>query len=241
MKERRDILLIEGKPLHYRVRQNRRARKFSVTVSRDEGVVVVVPRGGALRDVPGMMASWVPWLHEKAEEFECWELPVAQQYASGSEILFRGEPRRLEVSGLPRGRKRSKVELQGDTLLMQVTAQDFWDLRPLLERWLRKEAKIAIHERVGERGMEMGLIPSRVIIGYRKTRWGSCSSRETLSFNSRLIMAPDWVLDAVVVHEICHLRHMNHSRQFYAMVEEYCPLHQEAQKWLKDHRELILL
>jgi predicted metal-dependent hydrolase len=241
LKERRDILLIEGKPLHYRVRQNRRARKFSVTVSRDEGVVVVVPRGGALRDVPGVMARWVPWLQEKAEEFECWELPTAQQYASGSVILFRGEPRRLEVVALPPARKRGKVDLEGDTLVMKLPAAEIWDLRPLLERWLRKEAQVAIHECVMDRAREIGLVPSRVIIGHRKTRWGSCSSRETLSFNYRLIMAPDWVLDAVVVHEICHLRHMNHSRHFYALVEEYCPRHQEAQQWLKDNRELVQL
>jgi hypothetical protein len=241
LKERRDILLIEGKPLHYRVRQNRRARKFSVTVSRDEGVVVVVPRGGALRDVPGVMARWIPWLQERAEEFECWELPAAQQYASGSEILFRGKPRCLEVVPLPPARKRSKVDLQGETLVLHLPATEIWDPRPVLERWLRKEAQMAIHECVFDRAPEIGLVPRRVIIGYRKTRWGSCSSRETLSFNYRLIMAPDWVLDAVVVHEICHLRHMNHSRHFYEMVEKYCPRHHDAQQWLKNNGDRIHL
>src|SRR3989338_5484159 len=78
-----------------------------------------------------------------------------------------------------------------------------------------------------------------VSIRSQRTRWGSCSSRNTISLNWRLIMAPDWVSDYVVYHELAHLTHMNHSKEFWQLVERYVPNHKDAQKWLKDHHALL--
>ncbi len=81
----------------------------------------------------------------------------------------------------------------------------------------------------------------RISIRDQKTRWGSCSSKGTLSFNWRLMLAPPAVLDYVVVHELCHLTHMNHSAAFWQKVESVCPDYRAARKWLKDHgHELVL-
>ncbi len=81
----------------------------------------------------------------------------------------------------------------------------------------------------------------RITIRDQKTRWGSCSARGTLSFNWRLMLAPPAVLDYVVVHELCHLTHMNHSAAFWALVESVCPDYRIHRKWLKEHgQELIL-
>lgn len=82
---------------------------------------------------------------------------------------------------------------------------------------------------------------SRISIRDQKTRWGSCSSRGTLSFNWRLMLAPPAILDYVVVHELCHLTHMDHSPAFWQAVGEVCPDYRTARKWLKDHgQELVL-
>lgn len=82
---------------------------------------------------------------------------------------------------------------------------------------------------------------TRITIRDQKTRWGSCSAKGTLSFNWRLMLAPPAVLDYVVVHELCHLTHMNHSKAFWALVESVCPDYRTHRKWLKEHgQELIL-
>lgn len=82
---------------------------------------------------------------------------------------------------------------------------------------------------------------NRITIRNQKTRWGSCSARGTLSFNWRLMLAPPAILDYVVVHELCHLTHMNHSAAFWQKVESVYPDYRTARKWLKEHgQELVL-
>ncbi len=82
---------------------------------------------------------------------------------------------------------------------------------------------------------------NRITIRDQKTRWGSCSAKGTLSFNWRLMLAPPAVLDYVVIHELCHLTHMNHSKAFWALVESACPDYRTHRRWLKEHgQELVL-
>lgn len=81
----------------------------------------------------------------------------------------------------------------------------------------------------------------RITIRDQKTRWGSCSAKGTLSFNWRLMLAPPAVLDYVVVHELCHLTHMDHSKAFWALVESVCPDYRIHRKWLKEHGQTLIL
>ena len=81
----------------------------------------------------------------------------------------------------------------------------------------------------------MGVSYGRIAIREQKTRWGSCSSKGNLNFNWRLILAPEEVLDYVVVHELAHRREMNHSKAFYAVVESVLPDYRQARRWLRDH------
>ncbi|MCM1268886.1 MAG: M48 family metallopeptidase [Bacteroidales bacterium] len=81
----------------------------------------------------------------------------------------------------------------------------------------------------------------RITIRDQKTRWGSCSAKGTLSFNWRLMLAPPAVLDYVVVHELCHLTHMDHSKAFWTLVESVCPDYRIHRKWLKEHGQELTL
>ena len=237
MPDRRDIILIGGKPLSYRVRRHRRARSFQVNVSPGDGVEVVIPWRASFKDVPGLMDGWREWLQEKADKFDCWQGPQVKQYASGSQLLILGRLCTLEVSALPAGRSRSRVTLEADRLKMALPPESIWDPRPALEKWLRKLARRELDDRLAHWTQVTGLHPEKVIIGDRKTRWGSCSSRKTLSFCYRLVMATPDVIDAVIIHELCHLKHLNHSQRFYALLERHSPDHLEARAWLRDNHD----
>lgn len=104
-----------------------------------------------------------------------------------------------------------------------------------LEKRYRKAAKEYIPGRVAYFHQFTGGTYDKIVIRDQKTRWGSCSSNKTLSFNYRLMLAPPHILDYVIVHELCHLKHMNHSSEFWDAVEAVLPDYKERRKWLKEH------
>lgn len=110
-----------------------------------------------------------------------------------------------------------------------------------LERRYRQAAKEYIPKRADYFAQRIGVSYERIRIAEQKTRWGSCSSRGTLSFNWKLMLAPPKVLDYVVVHELCHLIEMNHSPRFWNLVEEIIPDYKEYRKWLKDNGNTLQL
>lgn len=114
-----------------------------------------------------------------------------------------------------------------------------------LEKRYRIAAKTYIPQRVAYYTSHYDYLIQRdyssITIRDQKTRWGSCSSRGTLSFNWRLMLAPPTILDYVIVHELCHLTHMNHSKDFWNCVETILPDYKERRKWLKEHGHELTL
>lgn len=102
------------------------------------------------------------------------------------------------------------------------------------------KAKRVIPVKVREYARIMGVNYGRITIRMQKSRWGSCSSKGNLNFNCLLMRTPDEIIDYVVVHELCHLKEMNHSPRFWAEVEKVIPDYKECRKWLKDHGNEIM-
>ena len=100
---------------------------------------------------------------------------------------------------------------------------------------LKSRAKAVFPERVAHYAPLVGVSPGRITIRAQKTKWGSCSSKNNLNFNCLLLLTPPEVLDSVVVHELCHLKHMDHSAQFYEEVLRICPDYKSCDRWLKEH------
>jgi predicted metal-dependent hydrolase len=126
------------------------------------------------------------------------------------------------------------VELLGQTLVVHHESQ-VPDLESSLERWYRAQAAIILERKARGFAAAFGVEYGRFSIRGQRTRWASCSHRGTLSFNWRLIMAPEPVVDYVVIHEVAHLKEMNHTRRFWGLVAERCPSWRQHKKWLDDH------
>jgi predicted metal-dependent hydrolase len=114
------------------------------------------------------------------------------------------------------------------------------DPRHISEVEARRAARELVAMLIDEEAPEIGVEPVRVQIGDQRSRWGSCSTRGTLSFNWRLVLAPFDVLDYVVVHELCHLREPNHSRRFWKLLESRRPGWHEQRDWLHEHGPELL-
>ena len=130
------------------------------------------------------------------------------------------------------GSSKGRVERRGPVLRVGAASLGESELRALLERWYRDEASVHLAGRVGHYAPRLGVRPSKVIIRGQRSRWGSCSAVGTVSLNWRLMMVPSALADYVVVHELCHLRHMNHSPRFWAMVSDIVPDYRERRRSL---------
>ena len=113
------------------------------------------------------------------------------------------------------------------------------NLNLAIEQWYRTQAKVLIKKRVDELSPQMGLTYNRIIIRGQKTRWGSCSNKRNLSFNWKLIMTPEPVIDYVIIHELAHLEEMNHTKSFWALVKKHCSRWHEHRRWLRENGKLL--
>lgn len=108
-----------------------------------------------------------------------------------------------------------------------------------LELWFKEQATAYIDIRLVELSDHCQLFPTSYMIKKYKARWGSCNNRGKLSFNYLLMMTPTWVIDYVIVHELCHLKHLNHSTKFWQLVAKNCPNYLQAKAWLKVHQSVL--
>ena len=233
--------MINGKVLKYQIRRHPRARKWKLSVNHQQGLVVTMPPGQKLADVDELLQEFQEWLEIHVSLEEAWDGPSVRQMATGDEILWLGIPRRLEITALSDGRQRRRVEVDGPRLIMELPADEVLDPRPVLIKSLKKKAKEDLLWRVDYWSMLTGLVPAKVIVGERKTRWGSCSGRGTLSFCYRLVMAPPAVIDCIVVHELCHLKVHNHGKAFWSLLESFLPKYHETHDWLTENSRKITL
>lgn len=154
------------------------------------------------------------------------------QLENGDELYFLGEKRTLRV--IREDRKRAKVVCAMDNLLLYVPYDaDYEYKRDQLEKWYRKEASIILTEKAEEFAEKLQVSYADIKIKDQKSRWGSCSSKGNLNFNWRIVMAPEPVCDYVVIHELCHLKYLDHSPRFWNLVERICPDYEQYKKWLK--------
>jgi predicted metal-dependent hydrolase len=113
--------------------------------------------------------------------------------------------------------------------------------RPAIERWYRRTARAEIAPRLDEAVASLGRAYTKLTIREQRTRWGSCSTTGAMSFNWRLLLGPEDVLDYVIWHEACHLVVMDHSRRFWALLERHRPGYRAPQRWLRDNGTALVL
>ncbi|MCW2991635.1 MAG: family metallopeptidase [Solirubrobacterales bacterium] len=214
--------------IEYTVRRSDRARRVRVTVHPQGEVEVVLPRRARDREAAAAVAELRPWIERRLAEAVVVRERIAER---GDTVPFLGEPLRLV-----REAGRTRAHRRGDALLVPAGEPG-----PAIERWYRRMARAEFEWRLDEAVADLGLTYASVRIGNQQTRWGSCSSTGAMSFNWRLLLAPEDVLDYVVWHEACHLRHLDHSPRFWGLLERHRPGYREQKAWLRRHGATLVL
>lgn len=209
---------------------NRRAQRYVLRLARDGAARVTVPRGGSAAEAVRFAERNAPWLERQLLR-QATSAP--KPWLSGSAILLRGERTLIEPGA---NGESGLIRFGGELLAVKDPAAD---LRPEIEHHLWRLASRELRARVIELALPHQLPVRRVNVRNQRSRWGSCSRRGTISLNWRLVQAPPFVRDYIILHELAHLREMNHSRRFWREVERLCPEYRQAERWLKGHGELL--
>jgi predicted metal-dependent hydrolase len=222
-------LLIGSQRVPLLVVRNARAGRYLLRLRPDGTARVTVPRGGSLTAAKAFALRHAAWLERQLERLRL-ETHPPSAWRIGTEILFRGETVRI-VAGEP-GWIRVGTE--------SVKASDAGgDFRPAIERHLRTLATRELPPQVLALAARENLTVRRITVRNQHSRWGSCSRRGTISLNWRLIQTPPFVQNYIFLHELLHLREMNHSARFWREVERACPEYRTAERWLKQHSKLL--
>ena len=209
------------------VRRSAKATRYRLSVGRDGTAVLTIPMRGSERQARQFLASQRDWLARTRRRLAA--LPrSAAVWTIGTSVLWRGQWRPID-----RAAETTPHVALGDERF-RVRGHE-GDLRPTLEAHFRRLARIELPPRTWELAAVTGVEVREVVVRDQRTRWGSCSASGTISLNWRLVQAPAFAADYIVLHELMHLREMNHSERFWALVEAVCPRWREAERWLKNH------
>jgi len=225
----------------YTLLKSSRRRTMEISVSEEERVRVVVPSYVSRKAVEGFIRERSAWIinslqaMHRANQFTC-----HRDYEIGQEFLFLGKSYPVYIEEGARKQTRVVFDKQGWSIFIPsglTEAQRRQKVKTALVQWYRREAREILGTRVFHNVRLMGLEPMTVSVRTQKQIWGSCHCGEKhITLNWLLVLAPLHVIDYVIVHELAHLTHPNHSRRFWNKVESFLPDYKERQDWLKNHR-----
>ena len=213
-----------------RIRVSARARRLSIRVYPDARVECVVPPRVRPREIEAFIAVHREWI-ESRRAIALRNLPAPQPFPPAViDLRMSGEQWRLQVAG---GVGRARTCEAGQGILRATGTASTPQLRAGLRTWLLRAARTRLEPRVAAIAQAMGVHYSQVSIRRQRSRWGSCSARGTISLNCCLLFQRPEVVDYLIVHELVHRSHMNHSARFWQAVERHCP------DWRALDRELV--
>jgi predicted metal-dependent hydrolase len=212
------------------IRLSPRARRLSIRVYPDARVVVVVPPGARPREVEQFIAAHREWIDSK-RTFALRNRPEPQPFPPAT-LEFRAvaETWRLQVAG---GSGPLRLRETGECVLQVSGTATNTRLRTALRAWLLRIARDRLAPRVAALAAATGVSYAQVSVRRQRSRWGSCSARGTISLNCCLLFQRPEVVDYLIVHELTHVKHMNHSARFWQAVERSCA------DWRALDRELV--
>ncbi len=244
--------------LEYKLIRSKRRKTLALQVKHGQ-VTVRAPYYVTTAFIDVFIQEKSTWLKNKLVEQQ--ETPKSCNYRHGSNLLYLGQEVSLNVYVA----KKSEVYLCHEALSEIASNNDprsaakqlnvaisekvsaklteplarAKQVKKQLEFYFKQQAEQLINKRLELISQQISLKPVKVNIRQYRARWGSCNNRGEVSFNYLLMMTPSYVIDYVIIHELCHLEHLNHSKSFWQLVEKFCPNYQVAKKWLSTYQSQL--
>lgn len=219
--------------LEYTTKFSEKRKTLGLVVERDKSVVVLAPKGTTDSTIELFVEKKKFWLFEKINHSPKFGEPKPETpFISGKAIPYLGKNYKLDVIKEP----MEGITFKGKFLLSQLNLQQG---KAILEQWYKQKAKERITPLVERYASQLGVAYNDILISDLQYRWGSCTLKGNLNFNWRLIKAPQFVINYVVIHELAHLIELNHSERFWNIVKVQMPNYLEAKEWLREFGERV--
>lgn len=219
----------------YKIRRSKRAKHIRLTIRNPSEVILTLPKF-----VPEFLGHQFvkakrDWILSTIRNISTNALPT-KIYQDGNKIKFLG----TEIITLKIESSLSKSFVYDvDQLKLKITKPE--DIKDLLEKFYKTQARDYITHKALHYSERLGVQFNRIALKNNRTNWGSCSSKKNLNFNWRIILAPKEIVDYLVIHEVCHLREMNHGSNFWALVKQLDPNYKTHKAWLKANEKGLVL
>jgi predicted metal-dependent hydrolase len=206
-----------------------RRKTIALIVNHQGRLIVRAPLHTSESQIRKIVAQKTSWIEKKKRLVLLRQpLPEVERFREGREFHYLGRLYPLAVVD----RRQPLLALNGRFELARPALPD---AERVFEKWYRTQARKVLAERVPQLANRFGFQFQRLSVNGARTRWGSCGIRGSLNFSWRLVMAPEQVIDYVILHELAHLRIRNHSSQFWELVEKLMPEYRQARAWLKQN------
>ena len=220
------------------IRSRKRKRTLSIILTRTGEVVVRSPYSVPAKEIDAFVEARRAWLNRKKAELKARSeksLPVP--FNSGENVFYLGVSYPFFIVENGAG-KKDALRWTGDAfhLLCRNTSAG----KDLFKRWYAEQAKHYFPGRVAFHSAAMGVVPSSVRVSSARSRFGSCTAGKKVSLSWRLMMAPPEVIDSVIIHELAHLKEMNHSARFWAFVRQFCSDYDRHKAWFKTNGRYLV-
>lgn len=218
--------------LEYKILYSDR-KNLTITVERDRSVVVRAPEGTTPEKIENLVEKKKFWIYQKTNHLQKYsENPASAEFVSGASILYLGKTHRLHAAK----EDFEGIKFDQDFIIAKKNLPQAADL---MREWYLKQARKIITPKVEFYTKNLGVRYNAVLISELKFRWGSCTPKNNLNFNWRLIKAPMRVIEYIIVHELAHLIEPNHTADFWKVVKAQLPHYQKSKEWLKEFGELL--
>lgn len=221
--------------LDYKIIYSSRRKTLTITVERDRSIVVKAPVGTQPEKIQQVVESRKQWLYEKTQHDQKYQLPFhppGKEMVNGESLLYLGRSYPLEILD-----GDGEIQFTHDRFIVPQSKADKKGI--FLKDWYIQKAKEEILPRVQIYAHRLGVEFNLAKITDSQYRWGSCTPNDNVTFNWRLVKAPIFVIDYVVVHELAHLIEPNHTPCFWNIVRSQIASMEKAKQWLKEQGQML--
>lgn len=221
----------------YTLRHSARAKRLSINLTQEKGVELVCPKRVSEKKARQFLYTQRAWVLKHRAQWESVVQPVT--LPARIELLAMQQSWQVQYETKLLHTKRSRLLQRPDQSLVYWGAPESSIIFPLLSKWCQRQAKEYLAKRLRAWSCYADLPYARLSFRKQRTRWGSCSSEHHISLNTKLVFMPEVAVDYVLLHELAHTKHLNHSKRFWALVARWMPDYKQHQALLKQHQTKV--